>query len=44
MKNNNLSSSVTRVTSNSQVSQSQPGNLLDEIDVDSIPLATEDDF
>jgi hypothetical protein len=32
------------VTSNSQVSQSQPGNLLDEIDVDSIPLATEDDF
>lgn len=43
LPHNNLSNSVTKVTGNSRSSQSQPGNLPD-VDIDSIPLATEDDF
>jgi hypothetical protein len=44
LQRNNSSNSVTRVTGNSRIFQSQSGNLPDEIDIDSIPLATEEDF
>jgi hypothetical protein len=43
LQRNNSSNSVTKVTGNSRIFQSQPGNL-PNVDIDSIPLATEDDF